>query len=331
VGVVLLQVHGIKETLAILQESVFNGRVWPALGALGQLQFSAMDERRPYHFPDVGMHVSAFRLTHGSAGSPPQPYPSTAYLLRAASGASGAAAAAPPAAGAGARRDDDAYALYLSDLGPDSAQGVSTNRELWQRVAPLVRRRQLRAVWIESSFTSGRPDATLYGHLTPCYLLQEMRVLASLAAAEPEPEVPEPDPMPASGGRAPGGDGGAIAIADSATKTGSGRDLGSGLAGMKTAAVGVGGAEAETPRGGSAEQQDARATATPLQPLQGLTVFVTHVKPALLRGVDMPARVAAELRAAEHTALRNEEGTCVERNDLAVEFVVVEQGQEYRF
>jgi cAMP phosphodiesterase len=45
-------------------------------------------------------------------------------------------------------------------------------------MAPLVANEQLKAIFIEVSFANGRPDQLLFGHLTPDWLLKELRVLS---------------------------------------------------------------------------------------------------------------------------------------------------------
>src|SRR5262249_16859101 len=52
---------------------------------------------------------------------------------------------------------------------------------LWQSVAPLVRAGTLKAVFIEVSFPNEQPDKSLFGHLTPRWLMEELGVLGGLA------------------------------------------------------------------------------------------------------------------------------------------------------
>src|SRR5262249_7683760 len=53
-------------------------------------------------------------------------------------------------------------------------------RAVWQTVAPLIRSGALKAIFIEVSFPNEQPVRSLFGHLTPALLQQEMTVLARL-------------------------------------------------------------------------------------------------------------------------------------------------------
>ena len=74
--------------------------------------------------------------------------------------------------------------LFFGDVEPDSLPSdpslnrVPHNLAVWRSVAPKVPE-TLRAIFIECSYPSGRPDSTLYGHLTPEYLVDELVVLAT--------------------------------------------------------------------------------------------------------------------------------------------------------
>ncbi len=94
--------------------------------------------------------VEAWPLSHGAG------YPSTAFLLAA----------------------DGAYALYLGDTGPDPVEKSQALATLWDRIAPLIRVHRLRGVFLEASYPDGRPDAQLFGHLTPSWVLRELHDLA---------------------------------------------------------------------------------------------------------------------------------------------------------
>jgi 3',5'-cyclic-nucleotide phosphodiesterase len=50
---------------------------------------------------------------------------------------------------------------------------------VWAAVAEGVRQKRLKAIVIESSFTSDRPDNLLFGHLTPHWVLEEPRALTN--------------------------------------------------------------------------------------------------------------------------------------------------------
>jgi 3',5'-cyclic-nucleotide phosphodiesterase len=206
---------GLPETIDRVRDHLFNGRVWPNFGdegegALKRYHYVRLPPEREQPIPGTAMTVEPWALSHGGDLS-------TAFLIR----AGGAAA------------------LYLGDTGPDAVERTTRLRALWTRVAPLVRDGVLRGMLIEVSYPDGRPDDLLFGHLTPAWLIHELRALAQLV-------------------------------------------------------------DAGQPRGA----------------LRHLTIVVTHVKPALARGLTARERIARELN---------------NRNDLGLRFVLARQGDRIEF
>lgn len=73
------------------------------------------------------------------------------------------------------------YLLYLGDTGPDELEKSHKLKLLWEAITPLVRERKLKAIMIEVSFPDEQPDKTLFGHLTPYWLIKEMDELEKLS------------------------------------------------------------------------------------------------------------------------------------------------------
>jgi 3',5'-cyclic-nucleotide phosphodiesterase len=202
-------------TIDRMRDHLFNWKVWPNFGDDGEAplkkyRYLRLAPGRETPVPDTALTVEAHPLSHAGVES-------TAFLVK-----SGGAAM-----------------VYLGDTGPDAVEGSGRLAELWARIAPLVRERALRALFVEASYPDGRPDQRLFGHLTPTWLLRELRRLAD-------------------------------------------------------------------------QVDGTRPTAA----LRGLTVVVTHVKPALERDVDPRQRIARELS---------------ERNELGVRFVLARQGERLTF
>ena len=63
-------------------------------------------------------------------------------------------------------------------------------RDVWTAVAGRVKQKRLKAIVIESSYTSDRPDKLLFGHLTPRWLLEELRQLDTLAGGKALRDLP---------------------------------------------------------------------------------------------------------------------------------------------
>jgi 3',5'-cyclic-nucleotide phosphodiesterase len=98
------------------------------------------------------MWVKAFPLSHSNLTS-------TAFLIR----------------------KNDSYMLYLGDTGPDEIEKSHNLESLWQAIAPLIKEKKLKAIMIEVSFPDEQPDKTLFGHLTPRWLMTELDALEKLS------------------------------------------------------------------------------------------------------------------------------------------------------
>ena len=208
---------GSAATIDTIRDHVFNWRLWPGFGNEGagfhlkKYRYVRLEPRVAAPVAGTQMNVELLPLSHGPG------YASSAFLV-----------------GAGGH-----YAAYFGDTGPDPVEKSTALQSAWTRLAPLVKSRALRGLFIEVSYPDGRPDNQLFGHLTPAWLMHELRAFARTV-----------DPG-----------------------------------------------------------QPARA-------LSGLTVFVTHVKPSLVRGENPRGQVAEEL---------------ARRNDLGVRFVFPLQGQRIDF
>jgi 3',5'-cyclic-nucleotide phosphodiesterase len=74
--------------------------------------------------------------------------------------------------------------LYLGDTGADSIEKSTDLKNIWQEIAPLIRAKHLKAIFIEVSFPNAQADDQLFGHLNPRLWAQEMNVLASFTGTE---------------------------------------------------------------------------------------------------------------------------------------------------
>jgi cAMP phosphodiesterase len=150
-------IYGLKSTLETLERDYFTWESWANFGDAGEKPLLAK-----YHYkillPDstteianTQMSVQAFPLSHGNIIS-------TAFLLK----------------------NKNNYLLYLGDTGPDEAEKSADLHHLWVAIAPLLKNGQLKGIFIETSFPDSQPDRSLFGHLTPRWLLEEINDLASL-------------------------------------------------------------------------------------------------------------------------------------------------------
>ncbi|MDB5155380.1 MAG: 3,5-cyclic-nucleotide phosphodiesterase [Mucilaginibacter sp.] len=104
---------------------------------------------------NTNMQVTAYPLSHSNLTS-------TAFLVRS--------------------KGD--YILYLGDVGPDEIEKSHNMEKLWGVIAPLIKAHQLKAIMIEVSFPNEQPDKTLFGHLTPKWLMSEFNELSKLTGTD---------------------------------------------------------------------------------------------------------------------------------------------------
>jgi 3',5'-cyclic-nucleotide phosphodiesterase len=147
-------IYALPSVTADLVETYFNWKAWPNLtdrGKAPQLKKYTLSDLAPgmaTPLTDTAMTVTAFPLMHGGMES-------TAFLLE----------------------SDGEGILCFGDTGPDAVQKSTRLHDVWTAVAERVRQKRLKAIVIESSYTSDRPDNLLFGHLTPRWLLESLREL----------------------------------------------------------------------------------------------------------------------------------------------------------
>jgi cAMP phosphodiesterase len=150
-------IYGLQSTLETLKTHYFTWASWANFAdegespALKKFHYKPLVPGDEVAVENTGLKVQAFPLSHSNLTS-------TAFLVR----------------------SNDAYILYLGDTGPDAVEKSTNLQKLWEAVAPLVKNKQLKAIMIEVSFPSEQPDKTLFGHLTPHWLMTEMNKLAAL-------------------------------------------------------------------------------------------------------------------------------------------------------
>ncbi|KAJ5309256.1 hypothetical protein PENANT_c042G01288 [Penicillium antarcticum] len=69
--------------------------------------------------------------------------------------------------------------IVFGDVEPDSVSLESLNKRVWEAAAPKIASGNLRAIFIECSYNDSIDDAYLYGHMCPRHLVSELSVLAA--------------------------------------------------------------------------------------------------------------------------------------------------------
>ena len=151
-------IMGLAPTIDTLRDHIFNWQVWPNFGHTGReprlhtYTYVRLTPGQEYPISGTAMTAKAFRLSHSRG------YPSTAFLIQSAG----------------------FFVLYCGDTGPDAVENSTNLHAVWTSIAPLIRAQKLRALFLEVSYPDGRPDHLLFGHLTPSWLLKELRRLARM-------------------------------------------------------------------------------------------------------------------------------------------------------
>ncbi|TVY47893.1 3',5'-cyclic-nucleotide phosphodiesterase [Lachnellula occidentalis] len=69
--------------------------------------------------------------------------------------------------------------LMFGDVEPDSISLSPRNKQVWSEAAPKIVAGQLGAIFIECSYDDSRSEDTLFGHLAPRYLIEELKSLVA--------------------------------------------------------------------------------------------------------------------------------------------------------
>lgn len=156
---------GLPSTIDTIRDHLFNWKTWPNFGDDGEgfqlkkYHYVRLTPGEKHPVPNTAMAIVPYPLSHSGG------YLSTAFLIE----------------------SGGASMLYFGDVGPDAVEKSDKMQKVWMAVAPLVREKTLRGIFLESSFPNRRPDKLLFGHLTPKWMMEELRALAKLV----HPQQPE--------------------------------------------------------------------------------------------------------------------------------------------
>jgi len=149
------RLYGLATTLDALVASLFDGTLWANFtdrGGLGLYRLQPLEPGRPVTLAPTRLTGRAYPLPHAGG---------TSSMLLVTSG-------------------DHAFA-YLGDTGPDEVERSTRLVEAWKALAPLAAARRLKGLIVEVSYPNAQPDDRLYGHLTPRWLLAELKKLEARA------------------------------------------------------------------------------------------------------------------------------------------------------
>lgn len=161
-------IYALPSVIDVLRDKYFTWKAWANFTNEGELphlnkySYVYLKENKKQALANTQMEVTPFILSHGPS------YQSTAFLIS----------------------HNDTYILYLGDTGADSIEKSTQLSQLWQQIAPIIKNNQLKAIFIEVSFTDEQPEKQLFGHLTPKLLMNELEELHQLTNLETLQKVP---------------------------------------------------------------------------------------------------------------------------------------------
>ena len=149
-------IYALESTIKTIKSDYFTWESWANFTDEGEAPLI-----KKYHYQiltpgstisvkNTGMQVTAYPLSHSNLTS-------TAFLVN----------------------SNGAYILYLGDTGADAIEKSQNLHNIWITIAPLIKTGKLKAMMIETSFPDEQPDKTLFGHLTPHWLMAEMNELST--------------------------------------------------------------------------------------------------------------------------------------------------------
>lgn len=154
-------IYGTENCLRVLKENYFTWDNWANFGnegekPLNKYTYKQLTPQQETLLDNTSLQATAFTLSHVN------PYESTAFLIR----------------------SQQNYLLYLGDTGSDEIEKSDKLNSLWKVAGPLIKSRQLKAIFIEVSFANEQPNHLLFGHLTPLLLKKELTALSQYCGTD---------------------------------------------------------------------------------------------------------------------------------------------------
>jgi len=152
-------IYAFGSVIDVFKNNYFTWKSWANFAnegdkpILNKYTYQTLIEGKEILIPNTELYVTPFSLSHVN------PYESSAFLVR----------------------QNQDYLLYLGDTGADTVEKSNKLNLLWKAIAPMIKENKLKGIFIEVSFDNSMPDKSLFGHLTPKLLMQELNTLNNLA------------------------------------------------------------------------------------------------------------------------------------------------------
>ncbi|SCU82860.1 LAFA_0D00452g1_1 [Lachancea sp. 'fantastica'] len=159
---------GLRTTTEALTKHVFNDVLWPNLFAQNKmrLQLNTLDEYQSHEVRSIpNWIITPLRVSHGTTVESQLPCSSTIYLVR-------------------NKTTNNAVAI-CGDLESDVISRKRWVANAWKYICTTVTLQQLKCILIECSCSNATKDEHLYGHLSPNYLIHELKQLSRAYGNKP--------------------------------------------------------------------------------------------------------------------------------------------------
>jgi len=148
-------IYAIAPVIQILQNHYFINDTWINFAdqgqkpILGKYHYNELQEGVEIPASNTSFFLKSYELSHVN------PYKSSAVLVK----------------------KGEHYLLYFGDTGADRVEKSDKLNTIWNDITPLIKNRQLNTILIEVSFPNSQSEKSLFGHLTPNLLVEELEKL----------------------------------------------------------------------------------------------------------------------------------------------------------
>lgn len=154
-------IYATMGTIKYFKDNIFNRNVWPNFGnegkppILNKYTYKMLDINKQVQVENTVFKVEPLILSHQ------EPNQSTAFLIE----------------------HENSFVLYIGDTGADYIEKSNNLHNIWHKIAPLIKQKNLHAIFMECSYTNARQDYELFGHLNPKWVIEELTKLAKICNA----------------------------------------------------------------------------------------------------------------------------------------------------
>lgn len=148
-------IYALPSVSNIITSHYFNWKAWPNFSdkgngfRLSKYTLRTLEINKFYPVDDTSLSIQLWPLSHDH-------YESSMALLR---------------------NSQDNYFAYFGDTGPDLVEKTDKLEQIWKVLGDKVAQGKLKGIIIEVSYPNATPDKQLYGHLTPNWLITELKCL----------------------------------------------------------------------------------------------------------------------------------------------------------